>query len=138
MYNNYYTLITGASEGCGKALAFECTHGKIIFPDRINQLFMSLNKFALKKIKKINTSHGMNKIVPHHSLRRYLTANPYCSTYSSYCVIWFTSPSRFNQRAIKIILWTHNSLPPFGKKDVFHRCNVMQSFWSFSAYLFTA
>lgn len=29
MYNNYYTLITGASEGFGKALAFECAYRKM-------------------------------------------------------------------------------------------------------------
>lgn len=29
MYNNYYTLITGASEGLGKALALECAHRKM-------------------------------------------------------------------------------------------------------------
>ncbi len=29
MYNNHYTLITGASEGLGKALALECAHRKM-------------------------------------------------------------------------------------------------------------
>lgn len=76
MSNNYHTLITYASEGFRKASTFECAHRKIIIPGRINQFFMSLNKIALKKIKKINTSYGMNKIDPHHSLSRYLNGIP--------------------------------------------------------------